>query len=179
MCKRDIRDTICVVRKPSRWDFLAPVLCFLEFLLTGWLDQNVNSSTNMQNTQSHHGSQQSVSRFRFLQYLAHITSERLHFLTCDWSKHWVIFESTKRKILGKIWIWIFYPNPPWQGVLKNQNFQKLLNIICRTYKETTKSRRWTLYLKNWASYSDFRGSRYDKISLSQNFQISYLVEFLR
>ena len=49
---------------------------------------------------------------------------------------------------------------------------KLLNFICRTYKEVTKSRRWALYLKNWASYSNFRGSRYDRILSSQNFQIS-------
>ena len=33
---------------------------------------------------------------------------------------------------------------------------KLQNIICRTNKEMTKSRKWNLYLKNWASYSDFR-----------------------
>ena len=71
--------------------------------------------------------------------------------------------------MGKIWIWIFYPNPPRRGVLKKWKFlrlvvePKLLNMICRTYKEMTKSRRWTLYLKNWASCSNFRGSRYDKI----------------
>ena len=35
-----------------------------------------------------------------------------------------------------------------------------------------KSKRWALYLKNWVSYGDFRRSRYDKISLSPNFQMS-------
>ena len=82
------------------------------------------------------------------------------------------------KILGNIWFWNFNPNPPRRGVLKKWFFYKLVvepklqNSICRTHKEMAKSKRWALYLKNWVSYGDFRRSRYDKISLSPNFQMS-------
>ena len=68
--------------------------------------------------------------------------------------------------------------PPWRGVLKKQKFSKLviepklLNMIYRTHKKRAKSKKWALYLKNWASYGNFHGSRWDKISLSQIFQIS-------
>ena len=45
-------------------------------------------------------------------------------------------------------------------------------MIFRAHNKRTKSNRWPLYLKNWASYSNFRRSRYNNISLSQNFKIS-------
>ena len=80
--------------------------------------------------------------------------------------------------MGKIWISIFYPNTPWRGVLKKQKNSKLVidtklqNMICRTHKKRTKSKKWALYLKNWTSYGNFFGSRWDKILLYQIFQIS-------
>ena len=73
---------------------------------------------------------------------------------------------------------IFLPHPPRRVVLKKRNFFKslveprLLNIIFRANKKKTKSKRWPLYLKNWASYGNFHRPRYNKISLSQNFRIS-------
>ena len=50
----------------------------------------------------------------------------------------------------------------------------MLRKILNQYQlsNSSKSKRWPLYLKNWASYSNFRRSRYNNISLSQNFQIS-------
>ena len=39
-------------------------------------------------------------------------------------------------------------------------------------KKRTKSKRWLLYLKNWATYGNFRRPRSDKISKSQNLHIS-------
>ena len=46
------------------------------------------------------------------------------------------------------------------------------NMNFRTHKNETKSKRGTLYLKNWASYGIFRESSQVKISDSPIFQIS-------
>ena len=41
----------------------------------------------------------------------------------------------------------------------------------KTQKNKTKSKRWALYLKIWASYANFCESRLDEISIFQNFEI--------
>ena len=92
VCKRD---TICVLRKPSRWDFLAPVLCFLQFLLTVWLDQNVNSSTDMQNTPLHHSITSHNIQYQNNEiwqrgegdFLAHFSFKRTVWFSCGPSSH--------------------------------------------------------------------------------------------
>ena len=48
---------------------------------------------------------------------------------------------------------------------------KLLNMNFKTQKNKTKYKRWSLYLKIWASYGIFCESRLDEISISQNFEI--------
>ena len=80
----------------------------------------------------------------------------IHWFETSW-----LFINIKNKNFGKIWISIFYPHPPWRGVLKKWNFRKLIvehnlqNMIFKTHKMRTKSKRWALYLKNWASYANF------------------------
>ena len=76
----------------------------------------------------------------------------------------------------------FLPPPPLKGVLKEWNFRKLIvehnlqNMIFKTHKMRTKSKRWALYLQNWASYANFRVSTKGKnlvISKFTNLNISF------
>ena len=56
----------------------------------------------------------------------------------------------------------FSPPPPRRGVLKKWKFwkvvgePKLQNMIFKAHKNKAKSKRWALYLENWASYDTFR-----------------------
>ena len=69
---------------------------------------------------------------------------------------------SKTKILKKKKIRFFYPTPPRRGVLKKWKFwkvvgePKLQNMIFKAHKNKAKSKRWALYLENWASYDTFR-----------------------
>ena len=71
----------------------------------------------------------------------------------------------------------FLTYPPAEGVMKIEVIAKLVvepnlqNMNFKTHKNKTKSKRWALYLKIWASYGNFCESRLDEISISQNFQI--------
>ena len=82
------------------------------------------------------------------------------------------------------WISSFCTTPPWRGVLKKLNLKKLvvehnlLTMIFDSHKMRTKSKRWALYLKNWASYANFHVStkgknliisKFSNISISLNF----------
>ena len=66
------------------------------------------------------------------------------------------------KILSKIWVQLFYPYPPWEGGIKNGVIEKVVgelklqNMIFKAHKNKAKSKRWALYLENWASYGTFR-----------------------
>ena len=88
-----------------------------------------------------------------------VTHKRLHLLYWHFDTSW-LFLNMKTKMLGKIWIKMFYLNTHLRGVLKNEMFETwFINI-------------WALYRKNWASYVNCCRSRFEKISLSQTFQIS-------
>ena len=102
----------------------------------------------------------------------------------DWFKTSWLFINVKNEDFAKIWIWNFYPTPPWRGVLKIWNFQKLviehnlLNMIFLSHKKRTKSKIWVLYLKNWASYGNFSAStkgknlvilKFSNLNISVNF----------
>ena len=87
--------------------------------------------------------------------------------------NFLIFLNIKNKNFEKKFELWFFPQPLWRGVLKKDLFETLVlelqNMIFRTHKKRAKSKRWPLYLKNWASNGNFLRSRYNKISLSQNF----------
>ena len=61
-----------------------------------------------------------------------------------------------------------------EGGIEIEVFEKLvgdpmlLNIICKANKNKNKYRSWALYLKNWASYSDYRESENIQISKSHS-----------
>ena len=55
----------------------------------------------------------------------------------------------------------------------------LLNMIFKANKNKNKSRRWVVYLKNWASYGDFRESSRTKSQFLKKFKSQNLAQFLR
>ena len=77
--------------------------------------------------------------------------------------------------------WLTFPKYQkpklWRGVLKKWKILKLIlepksqNMICCRHKNKTKSKRWALNLKNWASYGYFLELSRGEISISSNFQI--------
>ena len=88
----------------------------------------------------------------------------------------------QKQIFLKNFNFNFYPYPSWRGVLKKWNSYKLvvehnlLNMIFQSHKMRTKSKRWALYLKNWASYANFHVSTKGKnriISKFTNLNISF------
>ena len=55
----------------------------------------------------------------------------------------------------------------------------LLNIIFKANKNKNKSRNWALYLKNLASYGDYRESSRAKSQFLKKFKSQNLAQFLR
>ena len=72
-----------------------------------------------------------------------------------------------------------------EGSIKNVVIEKLvgdpmsLNIIFKAIKNKNKSKRWALYLKNWASYVDFWKSTRAKSQFLKNFKFQTLAQCLR
>ena len=84
----------------------------------------------------------------------------------------------KQKILTKFEFRFFNPTTSWRGGIKIEVIKKLvgdpmlLNMIFKANKNKKKSRRWVVYLKNWASYGDFRESSRTKSQFLKKIQIS-------
>ena len=72
----------------------------------------------------------------------------------------------------------FNPTPSWRGGIKIEVIKKLvrdtmlLNMIFKATKNKNKSRRWVVYLKNWANYGDFCESSRAKSHFLKKIQIS-------
>ena len=79
----------------------------------------------------------------------------------------------------------FNPTPSWRGGIKIEVHEILvgdplsLNIIFKANKNKNKSQSWALYLKNWASYGDFRESSRAKSQILKKFKSQNLTQFLR
>ena len=91
----------------------------------------------------------------------------------------------KQKFLTKFEFKFFNPTPSWRGGIKIEVIKKLvrdpmlLNMIFKANKNKNKSRRWVVYLKNWASYSDFCESSRTKSQFLKEIKSQNLYQFLR
>ncbi len=88
-----------------------------------------------------------------------VASKRMYMLVRNFLT-FLIYQ--KPKFWRRKKIRFFYPTPPRRGVLKKWKFwkvvgePKLQNMIFKAHKNKAKSKRWALYLENWASYDTFR-----------------------
>ena len=91
----------------------------------------------------------------------------------------------KQKFWTQFEFKFFNPTPSWRGGIKIEVIKKLvrdqmlLNMIFKANKNKNKSRRWVVYLKNWASYGDFRESSRTKSQCLKKFKSQNLAQFLR
>ena len=89
----------------------------------------------------------------------------------------------RQKFWSKFEFKFFNPTPPEEGGIKNEVIEKLAreltlqNMIFQTHKNKAKSKRWALYLQNWASYMTFCELTQGKISFSLDFQILQSLSF--
>ena len=91
----------------------------------------------------------------------------------------------KQKFWTQFEFKFFNPTPSWRGGIKIEVHEilvgdpMLLNIIFKANKNKNKSKSWALYLKNWASYGDFRESSRAKSQILKKFKSQNLAQFLR
>ena len=90
----------------------------------------------------------------------------------------------KQKFWTQFEFKFFNPTPSWRGGIKIEVIKKLvrdpmlLNMIFKATKNKNKSRRWVVYLKNWASYGDFCESSRTKSQFLKNSNLKISLSFL-